>query len=62
MIAGTIRQRTIGRVDGHGGGHAEPELLETGSPLITKAESPPTMISAAEVITRAVAASPWTTA
>ena len=32
MVAGTSRQRTIGRVDEHGHGQAEPDLLDVADP------------------------------
>lgn len=62
MIAGTRTHRTTVASTATATAIPRPNCLTVGSPFITKARKTETMIMAAEVITRPVAARPWTTA
>ncbi len=62
MIAGTSRQRTTVASTATAAAMPSPNCLMLGSPLRRKAQKTLTMISAAEVITLAVPASPSITA
>ena len=62
MTAGTARQRTIVASIAIATANPTPNSLTTALPFSTKLENTHTMISAAEVITRPVEASPSTTA
>ena len=62
IVAGTRRQRTIVASTAIATASPTPNCFTVGSPFRMKLEKTATMISAADVMTRALDARPWTTA